>query len=193
MTADARASDTKSTGTETTDQGASPKPETYQSWPPRAMADPRGATEKQLKAGFIEIVSAEGPVLAKRVFLAYAKAGGVSRVTQAYRPKMDRALKSLIGEGDLIAVDELGDADDDLSRYILRVPGQAAARIRSLGDRSFDEIPPSEIAELTLEIRVDRDLIGQEQLTREILSFYGLKRLTTLVKRHMDFVLSRYF
>ena len=166
--------------------------EDYQAWPSRPMADPRGATEKQLKAGFAEIVSAEGPVLAKRVYLAYAKAGGVSRVTKVYRP-MDRALKSLITDGELIATDEFGEAEEDPSRYILRTPDQPAVRLRSLGERSFDEIPPSEIAEIALEIRINHDLIGQEELTRKVLALYGLKRLTGLVERHMGLVLRNYF
>lgn len=167
--------------------------EVYQSWPSHAVADPRGATEKQLKAGFVEIVAVEGPVLALRVFQAYAKAGGVSRLTSTYRPKMNRALKALIESGELIATDEYGGADEDPSRYLLRTPDQPAVRLRTLGDRGFDEIPPSEIAGLALEIRINHELIGEEELTREVLSHYGLKRLTNLVKRHMDLVLKTYF
>lgn len=167
--------------------------EVYQSWPTRALADPRGATETQLKAGFVEIVTAEAPVLALRVLQTYAKAGGVSRLTPSYRPKMIRALRSLIDGGELIAADEYGDAQEDPTRYVLRTPDQPAVRLRTLGDRSFDEIPPSEIAELALEIRIRHELIGEEELTRQVLSHYGLKRLTGLVRRHMDVVLKTYF
>ncbi|MGI9521681.1 MAG: hypothetical protein ACR2PG_08535 [Hyphomicrobiaceae bacterium] len=167
--------------------------EAYQSWPPRALADPRRATETQLKAGFVEIVTAEGPVLALRVLQAYAKAGGVSRLTPSFRPKMIRTLQLLIDGGELIAVDEYGCAEEDPSRFVLRTPDQSTVRPRTLGDRSFDEIPPSEIAELALEIRIRHELIGEEELTRKVLSHYGLKRLTGLVKRHMDLVLTTYF
>jgi hypothetical protein len=175
------------------DGGRAISQEPYTCWPARPVADPRGATETQLKSGFLEIVAAEGPVLAQRVFLTYAKAGGVSRVTQSYRPKLHRALKSLIDAEELIATDEFGDADQDPGRFVLRSPDQPAVRLRTLGDRSFDEIPPTEIAELALEIRIERELIGEEELTREVLGRYGLKRLTGLVKRHMDFVLNSYF
>lgn len=167
--------------------------ETYQAWPSRTVADPRGATETQLKVGFTEIVAAEGPVLAHRVFLAYAKAGGVARITQSYRPKLHRALKALIDEGALIAADEYDEGEDDPGRLVLRTPEQPAVRVRTLGDRSFDEIPPSEIAEIALEIRIGHDLIGEEELTRQVLAHYGLKRLTGLVQRHMALVLKKYF
>ena len=170
-----------------------PKSAEYLIWPSRPVADPRGATEAQLRAAFVEIVGVEGPVLAQRVFQAYSRAGGVARVTAAFRPKLTRALKSLIDDGSLIAADEYGEGDENPMMLVLRTPAQPAVRLRTLGDRSFNDIPPSEIAERMLEIRAERDLIGKEELTREVLDAYGLKRLTSLVARHVDLVIEKYF
>lgn len=163
----------------------------YETWTPRAVADPRGATEAQLRAVFAEIIAVEGPMLAGRVYQAYSKAGGVARVTQAFRPKLNRVLRAMIEAGEVVAVDEFGDGDLDPRLLVVRLPDQPAVRLRDLGDRAFNEIPPSEIATRIAEIRDGRDLIGKEELTREVLGQYGLKRLTALVARHIDLALEQ--
>jgi len=98
--------------------------------------------------------------------------------------------------GDILVereADPEADGPDDSVGWILRLPDQAPVSLRDLGPRGFAEIPMSELAALVLEIRSADEFAGREDIYRAVLDHYGLQKLTALVRRRLDAVLSEYF
>lgn len=168
-------------------------PETieYTDWAARPLADPRAATQLQFEDGLFEIAEAEGPVLAYRMYQIFARAGSLGKITASTKARMDLALTRMIEEGKLLAEAELD--SEDVSRRIIRMPDQEAAVIRTLGSRSIDEVPPSELAEMILWVRSTDELLGREEIYRAVLAHYGLQKITALAKKTFEHVLNRYF
>ncbi|WP_371397141.1 hypothetical protein [Fretibacter rubidus] len=165
-------------------------------WPVRPVADPRRAKQPQFMDGMCEILKYEGPMQALHLFQSYAKAGGLMKVTAGTRSLFVRALKQGVKDG-LIALDRETDSevsdDDDPVGWVLRLPDTPLVIVRTLGDRSFAEIPTSELAALILDIRAQDDMLGREDIYRAVLEHYGLQKLTALVRRRLDHVLAAYF
>lgn len=170
--------------------------EDFTHWPTRAVADPRRARQNQFMDGMVEILSYEGPMQALNLFQTYAKAGGLMKVTAATRSKFERALKLGVKEG-LITLEQETDTEitgeDDPVGWVCRLPHHERVCVRTLGERSFAEIPTSELAALVLDIRAQDDLLGREDIYREVLAHYGLQKLTALVRRRLDHVIKSYF
>jgi len=82
---------------------------------------------------------------------------------------------------------------DDSVGWIVRLPDQPRVIVRDLGNRSFADIPMSELAALVLEIRTQDEFMGREDIYRAVLDHYGLQKLTALVRRRLDKVLQVYF
>jgi hypothetical protein len=164
--------------------------EDYVEWIPVQLVDPRAAKDEQIIHGMDQIIAAEGPVMASRVFQIYSKAGGLTRIYEETRRSFLRALQTALHQGVFVAEQE---ASDDPATWILRLPSQAAVRIRTLGTRTLHEISAAELAEFMLEFRVENELISREELFRKVLNEYGLTRLTEATTNRLDYVLETWF
>lgn len=165
-------------------------------WPTRPVADPRRAKQPQFMDGMTEILSHEGPMQALHLFQTYAKAGGLMKITAGTRSLFVRALQQGIKDGHISLEKETDSevADDtDPVGWVVRLPDTPLVIVRTLGERSFSEIPTSELAALVLDIRSQDELQGREEIYRAVLDFYGLQKLTALVRRRLDHVLKAYF
>lgn len=130
------------------------------------------ASPAEIVAGLVEIVAVEGPVLGHRLRSVYAAAG------QAAGPRiggiLDAALASAVGEGLLLQDAPLGEPDVRARTY--RLPDQPIVP-RELGPRSFDQIPP---AELALAMEQAASAIGWDDpiaVFGETLAAYGVRTL----------------
>ena len=93
------------------------------------------------------------------------------------KSSMNRALQHAIDKGLLTKSDEW--EVSGLLHSIIHLPGQCSPRLRGLGGRSIDEIPPSELKEASKLVLAENDVaVGSEEHLRHVLSLYGLKRLT---------------
>ena len=168
----------------------------YEHWAQRPVADPRRASFAQFMDGMNEILKAQAPTQALHLFQTYAKGGGLLKIAAPTKSQFMRTLKQAEKQG-LVTIeienDTEVDSPDDPVCWIVRLPDQDRVRARTLGDRSFAEIPLSELAALVLEIRVADDFMGKEDIARTILSNYGLQKLTALVERRLDRVYKEYF
>lgn len=165
-------------------------------WPTRPVADPRRAKQPQFMDGMTEILKYEGPMQALHLFQTYSKAGGLMKVTAGTRSLFVRALKQGVKDG-LIALEhetdsEVTDSDDPVG-WVVRLPDTPTVIKRTLGDRSFAEIPSSELAAIVLDIRAQDDMLGRDDIYRAVLDHYGLQKLTALVRRRLDHVIQAYF
>lgn len=164
--------------------------EGYIEWRPARLVDPRAANVDQIIHGMEQIIEAEGPVMAYRVFQLFSKAGGLSRIYGETKRSFLRALRTAIKEGLFLAEQE---NCADPATWILRLPSQNRVRVRTLGSRTLHEVPAAELAEVMLEVRVANELISRDELFRMVLEEYGLRRLTEATSKRLEFVLRTWF
>ena len=173
-----------------------PSNTSFTPWPERSTAPPDRATQAQFMHGMKEILSYEGPMQALLLFQTYAKASGLMKITAKMRRRFEHSLNKGVAAGEVLlereADSELKSEDDSVG-WIIRLPDQPQVNVRGLGNRSFAEIPMSELAALVLEFRAQDEFIGRDGIFRATLEHYGLQKLTALVRRRLDKVLEVYF
>ena len=130
------------------------------------------ASPAEVVAGLVEVVAVEGPVLGHRLRSVYAATG------QPAGPRiggiLDAALASAVQDGLLIQDDPLGEAD--VRARTFRLPDQPIVA-RELGPRSFDQVPP---AELALAMEQAAATIGWDDpiaVLGETMAAYGVRTL----------------
>ena len=168
----------------------------YQDWIARAVADPRRASPAQFMDGMSEILGVQGPMQALHLFQTYAKAGGLMKITAPVRSRFERVIKDAAKAGNVvIEIENDSEVEDELDPrcWIVRLSDQERVNMRTLGSRSFAEVPLSELAAFVLELRCADEFMGKEEIARTILAHYNLQKLTALVQRRLDRVFSEYF
>lgn len=141
------------------------------------VADPLSANRDRVADGLHAIVAVEGPVLGGYLRSAYAKAAGRQRVGKEIARVLNDAIRLAVRRGQL--VEDNPENHKLMERRTYLVPGQSAARVRTLGPRMIDQVPPRELAAL---LRDTADRVGwndTERLFRAALRRIGLHRLTT--------------
>jgi hypothetical protein len=139
--------------------------EPYSAWTPRPVPDPRSAGREAIGPVLLEIVGAEGPVLAERAYRLYVKASGGKALTSIARAPLSGAAYRLR---------QAGAIDFDENAGVLRPAGAAEVRVRELGPRTLEEVPLGEVVELMRRLRD----AGASELPRAVLDTYGLVRMT---------------
>jgi hypothetical protein len=148
--------------------------EPYTAWVAHAVPDPRRAGREAIGPVLLEIIHAEGPILADRAYRMYLKASGGKALTSIARAPLSGAAFRLRQAGAI----EFADGDETL-----RPAGTAPVRVRELGPRTLDEVPPEEIAELMRRLRA----AGATELPRAVLDTYGLVRMTAKAEEYLQY------
>jgi len=139
--------------------------EPYTAWTSHAVPDPRNAGREAIGPVLLEIVEAEGPILAERAYRLYVKASGGKALTSIARAPLSGAAFRLTNAGAI----EMEEGSE-----VLRPAGTPEVRVRELGPRALDEVPLREVAELMRRLRA----AGATELPRAVLDAYGLVRMT---------------
>lgn len=139
--------------------------EPYTAWAPHAVPDPRNAGREAIGPVLLEIVAAEGPILAERAYRLYVRASGGKALTSIARAPLSGATHRLRNAGAI----EMEEGSE-----VLRPAGTPEIRVRELGPRALDEVPMREVAELMRRLRA----AGATDLPRAVLDAYGLVRMT---------------
>lgn len=139
--------------------------EPYTAWAAHAVPDPRSAGREAIGPVLLEIVAAEGPILAERAYRLYVKASGGKALTSIARAPLSGATFRLRNAGAI----EMEEGSE-----VLRPTGTPEVRVRELGPRALDEVPLREVAELMRRLRS----AGATELPRAVLDAYGLVRMT---------------
>jgi hypothetical protein len=148
--------------------------EPYEAWPAHAVPDPRTAGREAVGPVLLEIIHAEGPVLAERAYRLYVKASGGKALTSIARAPLSGSAYRLRQAGAI-------EFDDEDEALVLRPAGVAAVRVRELGPRTLDEVPLAEVAELMRRLRA----AGATELPRAVLDTYGLVRMTAKAEEYL--------
>jgi dethiobiotin synthetase len=157
--------------------------EPYNAWEGYGLGDPRATPRPRIMAALLEIVAAEGPILADRAFGIYNRAAGGKKLTTTARAPLSSAAYWLSREGKIVLVgsDEAPWQAEDL----LRMPDAPPVVVRELGPRPLDEVPLDEIAELMRRLKAARHLPDDPSLKRAVLDTYGLVRLTARADEYL--------
>lgn len=133
----------------------------------------------------IEIIKSEGPMPAHRAFRLYAKRMGMQRLGKQLTVDLKKAMTKALKSDQLLQEDELHTRD---SIYrILRTPEMPRAIVRPRGDRTFEEIPPSEFAEAIRRLTDQSPgVCNQADIYRTVLKQYEFGRLTDSAKNVLD-------
>ncbi len=160
--------------------GAAVELEPYGDWTSRPVPDPRTGGRDALMPVVMEIVDAEGPVLAGRAFGLYTRASGGRKLTGAAKAPLTGAAWRLKIQSRLeIARDGATTIEN---HDVLRPAGSPAVRVRGLGPRTLEEVPLDEVAELMRRLRD----AGATDLKRAALDIYGLTRLTARADEYLE-------
>jgi AAA domain-containing protein len=161
--------------------------EPYRAWEPRPLGDPRATPRPLIMAAMLEIIAAEGPMVAGRAYALYNRAAGGRKLTSVARAPLSSAVYWLARERKvtLTRTDELPGQDDDL----VRLPDAPAVHVRELGPRALEEVPLGEVAELVRRLRTGGGAADPTALKRAVLSAYGLVRLTARADDYLGLAL----
>jgi len=154
--------------------------EPYRAWDGDVPGDPRSAPRPRIMEALLEIIGTEGPMLASRAYALYNKAAGGKKLTSVARAPLSNSIYHLAREGkiDLTRADDVPWQGDDL----VRLPDTPAVVARELGPRELIEVPLDEVAELMRRLRA----AGRgEDLKREVLTSYGLTRMTARAEQYL--------
>lgn len=149
--------------------------EPYTAWPSRPLPDPREAGREAIGPVLLEIVAAEGPILAGRAYRLYVRGSGGKALTTIARAPLSGSAHRLKMAG---AIEMEGDGDD----AVLRPSGTPPIRVRELGPRELFEVPIGEVAELMRRLRA----AGATELPRATLDAYGLVRMTAKAQTFLE-------
>ncbi|HEX8208073.1 MAG TPA: AAA family ATPase [Solirubrobacteraceae bacterium] len=144
--------------------------EPYREWEGESPGDPRSAPRPRIMEAMLEIVAAEGPMLATRAYTVYNKAAGGKKLTSVARAPLSNSIYHLAREGKVVL-----EGEDE----VVRLPDTPAVVVRELGPRELIEVPVDEIAELM------RRLGPQDDLKRAVLNTYGLVRMTARAEQYL--------
>jgi very-short-patch-repair endonuclease len=152
-------------------------------WSPRPMPDIHVAPTAKVAEAMIEIVRAEGPILASRAYELYVRANGGQRVGRALRYGLSQATGVAVRRGWLA---ELPGVQPGRENRTLYLPGTAQVVPRVRGDRDLEQIPVSEVAEVIRRIWQRDPTLAGETLKRTLLAVYDRARLTAGASLFLD-------
>ncbi|HEU4973904.1 MAG TPA: nuclear transport factor 2 family protein [Baekduia sp.] len=148
--------------------------EPYTAWAAHPVPDPRTAGREAIGPVLLEIVHAEGPILAERAYRLYVKASGGKALTSIARAPLSGAAFRLRQAGAIEFGEDAEAGEGQAQPEVLRPAGTTEIRVRELGPRALDEVPLREVAELMRRLRA----AGATELPRAVLDTYGLVRMT---------------
>jgi len=156
----------------------------YVDWKPRPVPDPREAPQTELVEILLEVVAAEGPMLAHRAYRLILQAAGFHRLVHTVVSPLNRAAVRAEREGRLVALPS--GVGTSLADRVLRLPSQAPVVVRERGPRELEEIPASEIQAVARQLRRQGASPLDRNLMRDILARYGRVALTNAASAYLE-------
>ncbi|MGK2850382.1 MAG: AAA family ATPase [Candidatus Limnocylindrales bacterium] len=159
--------------------------EPWVGWQPREVPSLTSLTPSEVAELVVDVVSVEGPVVAGRVYRLLVSASGAGRQGRAIRASLDAGVRSAVRRGQLVA--SVSDVRGDPHRRVLRTPTQPDVVLRVVGDRTVEEIPPTELGGLGQRVMARELALSQEEVKRRVAGLIGAGS----VSRSLDGMLER--
>jgi hypothetical protein len=138
------------------------------------------ASLDEVLEGLYDIIAAEGPMPCYRAYEVYRESIGAETMGPRMRSAFNKAVYRGTQRGRLAYRNELGSPGQ--INNIVRTVGTPPVVLRERGDRTFGDIPPSEVAAALQILAKGTDWNledNPEALYSELLRQYGLERLPT--------------
>lgn len=155
----------------------------YRSWSPRQLPDPRETPRSDVARHLREIIAAEGPVRVNRAYRLYARACGIDRVGRVVRSKLNSALYHMVRQNHVLLEKE--GPDSSQINAIARLHEAPRVSVRPTSDRTFWEIPPSELATVMREERIAAPGADVEEVYHKVLARYHVGRMTSKIRTEL--------
>lgn len=146
------------------------------------------ATTEDVIAGIEAIVTVEGPITGERLLRCYVAASGGKRVGKLIAKELNAAITRAERTGRIVSDNPLMKPGNRPKTF--RLSDQPAVRLRALGPRTLDEVPPAEVATAMIVAEKDFKAISDEEIMRHTLWLFGKKSLTQTVRDQMSPVLA---
>lgn len=121
-----------------------------------------------------------------RLHSVYVRSSAGQRVGSQIARQLNRAVSTAVRQGRLIQYDPLGEVG--IKPRTFRLPEQEAVRVRELGPREFDHVPPSELAAVMAR---EGDRWGWDDLDtvhRNTALAYGIRRRGPSIRQRLNAV-----
>ena len=145
--------------------------------------DPRAVPTRELANALREIVETEGPMVTERIYRAYIRASSLQKAGRHVKQALNRALGDLERRR-IVTIDREGPGNG-YARATVRLADNPQTVLRDRGDRDFGEIPIDELAQMYRLVRSENPGEDEEEIRRELLTRYGLTRMTTRVREKL--------
>lgn len=156
--------------------------------------DPRDASPANVRTHVLEIIRRDGPLLRSSVQRLYLRGcPGVSRLGKEIQRVLNRAIGVLLANGEVVLENELGGNTQE--GQVLRIASTPRVRPRAVGQRSLDEIPPSELMSwlddrrLSLGSQFSTDA---DECTRYLLERCGCHTMTPPRRKYLLTIFTRW-
>jgi very-short-patch-repair endonuclease len=154
--------------------------------------DPREASPANIRTHVLEIITRDGPLLRSSVAKLYLRGcPGVSRLGKEIERTLTRAIGGLISIGAIVLENELRPGDPD--GQVVRLTGAPPVRSRPAGQRSLEEIPPSELLKWLEDRRPTTGELfpdNRDACCRYLLERAGGQAMTLSKRKHLEKILS---
>ena len=155
----------------------------FQRWRSRRFPEVNSSPHSAIAAGIVEIVSAEGPVVASRVYELYLRASGKGRMRKEERSALNQAVAFAVRSK---AIDQIEDGEPGQANKTLHVPGSDQVVIRRRGDRPLVQIPMTEVVALACQLIAAEPELDDAGLKSVLLSAYELVSVTPIASEFLD-------
>lgn len=167
----------------------------YSRWARRPVPDPRTAPQFDVARGLAEIIAAEGPMVCHRAYRIYLEAAGIGNVeierTQfEVFQNFNRAIRLAKSLRWIEERNEFGTYDQ--INQIVRKAGTPAVLLRTLGNRTFEDIPPAEIGELMKRLRTLEPKLEDEAFLQSVLKHYEIEDMTPGMRARLSQIKAQY-
>jgi very-short-patch-repair endonuclease len=142
------------------------------------------ASQRELVEGLVAIVAVEGPILGHRLHSVYVRSASGARVGSQITKILNSAVSAALRQGRLVRDNPLGEVG--IKPATLRLPDQPEVRIRPLGPRSFDQIPPAELAAVMAEEAEPLGWADAAAVYRATMARYGIRQLGSAIRARLE-------
>jgi very-short-patch-repair endonuclease len=148
-----------------------------------ALSPVATASRVEIITGLVDIVAVEGPIMGHRLHSVYVRSAAGQKVGSQIARTLNSAVAAAVRQGRLIQDDPLGESG--VKPRTFRLPDQPTASARELGPRTFDQIPPAELAVVMGQVA---EIIGWEDpitVFRETIAVYGIRKLGSTIRTRL--------
>ncbi|GAA4682358.1 hypothetical protein GCM10023215_15430 [Pseudonocardia yuanmonensis] len=142
------------------------------------------ASTKEIIDGLVDIVAVEGPVLGSRLHHVYVRSSAGRRAGALITKALNSAISSAIRTGRLVRDNPLGETG--IKPVTLRLADQPEVRVRALGPRSFDQVPPAELAAVMAEEAASVGWADPTAVYRATMQRYDNTKLGHVIRARLE-------